>query len=66
MPPCKEFKDKLIKCYQKHPREVLSCNQEVSDFTHCVNAHRANVLDEKQKKQEETPKSSINASAASN
>lgn len=48
-PLCKEFKSKLIKCYQKHPREVLLCSQEVSDFTHCVNAHRARLLDEKNK-----------------
>lgn len=47
LPPCKDFKEKLIACYKQHPTETLMCSQHVVDFMQCVDRHRIKILDEK-------------------
>ncbi len=47
LPPCKDFKEKLIACYKQHPTETLICSQQVVEFMQCVDRHRINILDEK-------------------
>lgn len=47
LPPCKDFKEKLIACYKQNPNETLKCSQQVADFMQCVDRHRINVVDEK-------------------
>lgn len=47
LPPCKEFKEKLVACYKQHPTETLMCTQHVAEFMKCVDVHRIKILDEK-------------------
>lgn len=47
LPPCKDFKEKLIACYKQHPNETLMCSQQVAEFMQCVDRHRIKILDEK-------------------
>lgn len=47
LPPCKEFKEKLVACYKQNPTETLVCSQQVTEFMQCVDRHRIKVLDEK-------------------
>ncbi|KAG4077161.1 hypothetical protein HA402_016148 [Bradysia odoriphaga] len=47
LPPCKEFKEKLVACYKQHPTETLMCSQQVAEFMQCVDRHRIKILDEK-------------------
>lgn len=47
LPPCKDFKEKLIACYKQYPNETLMCSQQVVEFMQCVDRHRINILDEK-------------------
>lgn len=47
LPPCKDFKEKLIACYKQNPTETLVCSQQVAEFMQCVDRHRINILDEK-------------------
>lgn len=47
LPPCKDFKEKLVACYKQHPTETLMCSQHVVEFMQCVDRHRIKILDEK-------------------
>lgn len=49
LPPCKEFKAKLLECYKANSNQPLNCASVVSEFTNCIQTHRTNLLSEKQK-----------------
>ncbi|XP_033339357.1 coiled-coil-helix-coiled-coil-helix domain containing 3 [Megalopta genalis] len=42
--PCLENTDKVIKCYQEHPKEILKCSNLVDEFYNCVDQRRARVI----------------------
>lgn len=44
VPPCIENKDKVLQCYQDHPREILKCSSLVEEFSNCVDQRRAGLI----------------------
>ncbi|XP_068982892.1 MICOS complex subunit MIC19 [Bombus flavifrons] len=42
--PCKDISEKVIKCYQDHPKEILKCSTLVEEFSNCVDQRRARVI----------------------
>ncbi|KAG5677855.1 hypothetical protein PVAND_007575 [Polypedilum vanderplanki] len=50
VPPCQEFKSRIIDCYRRNPTETLKCASEVKDFMNCINSARTSAVDAKQNK----------------
>lgn len=44
MIPCTENSNKVLKCYQDHPKEVLKCAQLIREFSDCVDQRRATLI----------------------
>ncbi|KZC09339.1 PREDICTED: MICOS complex subunit MIC25 isoform X1 [Dufourea novaeangliae] len=42
--PCLETTDKVLKCYQDHPKEILKCSNLVEEFSNCVDQRRARLI----------------------
>jgi len=63
LPPCKDFKDKLVACYKQHPTETLMCSQHVVEFMQCVDVHRIKILDEKHGSNTQSKKTTAPAGA---
>ncbi|KAG6797877.1 MICOS complex subunit MIC25 [Apis cerana] len=42
--PCKSNSDKVFKCYQDYPKEILNCSSLVEEFSNCVDQRRAQVI----------------------
>lgn len=42
--PCLENSQKILKCYQENPKEVLKCSTLVEEFSNCVDLRRARVI----------------------
>lgn len=42
--PCKNSSEKVLKCYQDHPKEILKCSDLVEEFSSCVDERRARVI----------------------
>ncbi|XP_033346488.1 MICOS complex subunit MIC19 [Bombus vosnesenskii] len=42
--PCKNCSEKVFKCYQDHPKEILKCSTLVEEFSNCVDQRRARVI----------------------
>lgn len=42
--PCIIRKEKVLKCYQDHPKEILKCSNLVEEFTNCVDQRRVNFI----------------------
>ncbi|XP_011173375.1 uncharacterized protein LOC105205652 [Solenopsis invicta] len=44
--PCLENSNKVLKCFQDHPKETLKCSNLVEEFSHCVwNVHYARMIE---------------------
>lgn len=56
LPPCQDFKAKVIECYKKHSNESLMCAREVADFSNCINSNRLKILAERKKSEQEQGK----------
>lgn len=50
IPPCQDFKAKIIECYRRNPSETLRCAGEVQQFMNCINSARVVAVDTKGKK----------------
>ncbi|XP_043269362.1 MICOS complex subunit MIC19 [Venturia canescens] len=44
VPPCIENKEKVLRCYQDHPKEILKCSSLVEEFSNCVDQRRAGLI----------------------
>ncbi|XP_031838150.1 coiled-coil-helix-coiled-coil-helix domain containing 3 [Nomia melanderi] len=42
--PCLGSIDKVLKCYQEYPKEILKCSNLVEEFSNCVDERRATVI----------------------
>lgn len=42
--PCKGSSEKVLQCYQAHPKESLKCSNLVEEFSTCVDQRRARVI----------------------
>ncbi|KAK2585271.1 hypothetical protein KPH14_009966 [Odynerus spinipes] len=42
--PCITGKEKVLKCYQDHPKEILKCSNLVEEFSNCVDQRRVNFI----------------------
>ncbi|XP_003707142.1 coiled-coil-helix-coiled-coil-helix domain containing 3 [Megachile rotundata] len=42
--PCQNSSEKVLKCYQDHPKEILKCSDLVEEFSSCVDERRARVI----------------------
>ncbi|XP_029039444.1 MICOS complex subunit MIC25 [Osmia bicornis bicornis] len=42
--PCKNSSEKVLKCYQDNPKEILKCSDLVEEFSSCVDERRARVI----------------------
>ncbi|XP_015590208.1 MICOS complex subunit MIC19 [Cephus cinctus] len=42
--PCVGNSNKVLKCYQDHPKETLKCSNLVEDFYNCVDQHRTTLI----------------------
>ncbi|XP_076664388.1 coiled-coil-helix-coiled-coil-helix domain containing 3 [Andrena cerasifolii] len=42
--PCMENTDKVLKCYQEYPNQILKCGSLVEEFSTCVDQRRAHVI----------------------
>ncbi|XP_012276775.1 uncharacterized protein LOC105697737 isoform X2 [Orussus abietinus] len=42
--PCTENSQKVLKCYQDHPKEILKCSELVEEFSNCVDQRRARLI----------------------
>ncbi|XP_011690094.1 PREDICTED: MICOS complex subunit mic25 [Wasmannia auropunctata] len=44
--PCLENSNKVLKCFQDHPKETLKCSNLVEEFSNCVwNVHYSRVIE---------------------
>ncbi|XP_029175181.1 MICOS complex subunit MIC19 [Nylanderia fulva] len=44
--PCLEGSNKVLKCFQDHPKETLKCSNLVEEFSNCVwNVHYTRVIE---------------------
>lgn len=43
-PPCVEHSNKVLKCYQENPKEILKCSNLVEQFSNCVDQRRATII----------------------
>ncbi|XP_024879046.1 uncharacterized protein LOC112459248 [Temnothorax curvispinosus] len=44
--PCLENSNKVLKCFQDHPKETLKCSNLVEEFSNCVwNVHYTRMID---------------------
>lgn len=44
--PCLENSNKVLKCFQDHPKEALKCSNLVDEFSNCVwNKHYTRMLE---------------------
>lgn len=44
--PCLEGSNKVLKCFQDHPKETLKCSNLVEEFSNCVwNVHYTHVIE---------------------
>lgn len=41
---CTAGKEKIIKCYQENPKEILNCSDLVEEFSNCVDQRRVNLI----------------------
>lgn len=41
---CAAGKEKVLKCYQDHPKETLKCSNLVEEFSNCVDQRRMNLI----------------------
>lgn len=64
LPPCKDFKEKILNCYKQNPNEPLNCASVVADFSNCVQDHRTNLLKEKYSKKNEKTAPKLVAAAS--
>lgn len=39
-----ENTDKVLKCYQEYPNQILKCGNLVEEFSTCVDQRRAHVI----------------------
>jgi len=45
MQPCLQNSNKVLKCFQDHPKETLRCSDLVEEFSNCVwNMHYTHVI----------------------
>ncbi|XP_034943821.1 uncharacterized protein Chchd3 [Chelonus insularis] len=44
VPPCITEREKIIKCYQTNPKEILKCANVVQEFSNCVDQHRTQII----------------------
>ncbi|XP_032682178.1 uncharacterized protein LOC116849296 [Odontomachus brunneus] len=45
MQPCLENSNKVLKCFQNHPKETLACSSLVQEFSNCVwNVHYTHAI----------------------
>ncbi|XP_076234089.1 coiled-coil-helix-coiled-coil-helix domain containing 3 [Calliopsis andreniformis] len=42
--PCLENTEKVLKCYQENPKEILKCSSLVEEFSNCVDQRRARII----------------------
>ncbi|XP_070163700.1 MICOS complex subunit mic25-b [Polyergus mexicanus] len=45
VPPCLEDSNKVIKCFQDHPKETLKCSNLVEEFSNCLNVQYTHVIE---------------------
>ncbi|XP_022202879.2 MICOS complex subunit MIC19 [Nilaparvata lugens] len=45
--PCKDFKEKVLKCYQKNKTETLVCSEIVQEYMKCLDNARCDVMEKK-------------------
>lgn len=43
-PACVENSNKVLKCYQDNPKEILNCSSLVEEFSNCVDQRRAKII----------------------
>lgn len=43
--PCLEDSNKVIKCFQDHPKETLKCSNLVEEFSNCLNVQHTRVIE---------------------
>lgn len=44
--PCLDGSNKVLKCFQDHPEEILKCSNLVEEFSNCVwNLHYTRVIE---------------------
>lgn len=44
--PCLENSNKVLKCFQDHPKETLKCSNLVEEFSNCVwNTHYTRMIE---------------------
>ncbi|XP_015118526.1 MICOS complex subunit MIC19 [Diachasma alloeum] len=43
-PACGADKEKVLRCYQENPKEILKCSSLVEEFNHCVDQRRCGLI----------------------
>lgn len=46
-PACGADKEKVLRCYQENPREILKCSSLVEEFNSCVDQRRFGLISAK-------------------
>ncbi|XP_011300297.1 MICOS complex subunit MIC19 isoform X2 [Fopius arisanus] len=43
-PACGPDKEKVLRCYQENPKEIMKCSVVVEEFNHCVDKCRCDLI----------------------